>query len=111
MSRRLIAYVGSRTTRERNARGEGISVFAVDAASGALQRLHVQGDLVNPSFLALNRAGTRLYCVHGDAQEVSAFRIEDDGRLAFLNRVCCEAAIPCTWRWTRRSASSWCPTT
>jgi 6-phosphogluconolactonase len=28
------AYVGCRTTRERDARGEGINVYRVDAASG-----------------------------------------------------------------------------
>ncbi len=57
----LIAYVGSRTTRERNARGEGIGVYRVDAASGALERIQLVSDLApNPSFLALNRARTRL---------------------------------------------------
>lgn len=94
MTARLVAYVGSRTTRERNARGEGLSVFAVDRASGALQRIQLVEDLVNPSFLALNRAGDRLYTVHGDGQEVSAFAIAGDGRLAFLNRVGCGGRNP-----------------
>jgi len=94
MSARLFAYVGSRTTRERNARGEGITVFSLDADSGALARLQVVGGLVNPSFLALNRAGDRLYTVHGDQQEVSAFRVGADGQLAFLNRVSCQGRNP-----------------
>lgn len=94
MSGRLVAYVGSRTTRERNARGDGISVFEVDGASGALALVQVVGDLVNPSFLALNRAGDRLYTVHGDQQQVSAFRVAPDGRIALLNRVSCQGLNP-----------------
>jgi 6-phosphogluconolactonase (cycloisomerase 2 family) len=94
VSGRLFAYVGSRTTRERNARGEGLSVFDVDPHTGALARLQVLGDLVNPSFLALNRAGDRLYAVHGDGEEVSAFRVGEDGRVAFLNRVSCQGRNP-----------------
>jgi 6-phosphogluconolactonase len=81
------AYVGSRTTRERNARGEGISVFEVDQASGALGLIQVLGDLVNPSFLVLSRDGQFLYTVHGDESSVSAFRVDrETGRLRFLNR-------------------------
>lgn len=94
MSGRLFAYVGSRTTRERHARGEGISVFEVDRASGALDRVQVVTDLVNPSFLALNRAGDRLYTVHGDGEEVSAFAVAGDGRLSLLNRVGCGGRNP-----------------
>ncbi|HEY1229879.1 MAG TPA: lactonase family protein [Ramlibacter sp.] len=94
MSARLVAYVGSRTTRERQARGEGISVFEVDPASGALERIQLVGDLVNPSFLALNRAGDRLYTVHGDGEEVSAFAVAGDGSLSFLNRVGCGGRNP-----------------
>jgi 6-phosphogluconolactonase (cycloisomerase 2 family) len=91
---RLNAYVGSRTTRERNARGDGISVFAVDGQSGALALQQVVGDLVNPSFLALNRAGDRLYAVHGDQQEVSAFAVDAQARLARINTVTCEGRNP-----------------
>jgi 6-phosphogluconolactonase len=83
----MYAYVGSRTTRERNARGEGISVYAVDAASGALERIQLIGDLINPSYLAVSADGASLYAVHGDRSEVSAFRVErDNGRVSFLNK-------------------------
>lgn len=82
------AYVGSRTTRERNARGEGISVFRVDDTSGALERVQLVGGLVNPSYLALNRAGDRLYAVHGDRSEVSAFAVDRaTGHLHLLDQV------------------------
>lgn len=91
----MYAYVGSRTTRERNARGEGISVFKVTAATGQLERVQVVADLVNPSFLARNRLGDVLYVIHGDQQEVSAFRIDaSDGTLRLLNRQSCQGKNP-----------------
>lgn len=81
------AYVGSRTSRERKARGEGISVFKLDQERGTLALVQVLGDLVNPSFLALNQAGDVLYTVHGDGHELSVFRVDPaDGRLRFLQR-------------------------
>ncbi len=84
----LFAYVGSRTTRERNARGEGISVYRVDAHSGALERVQLVGGLVNPSYLALNAAGDRLYAVHGDGSLASAFTVDRaSGQIALLNQV------------------------
>jgi len=83
----MFAYVGSRTTRERNARGEGIGVFRVDQDRGRLEPVDIVRDLVNPSFLALDRTGTHLYAVHGDMQDISAFRVDRaTGSLAFLNR-------------------------
>lgn len=88
------AYVGCRTTRERNARGEGISVFQV-AADGALTLVQLVGNLVNPSYLALNRDGTRLYTVHGDCSEASAFAVDRaTGRLTFLNTQSTEGRNP-----------------
>lgn len=83
----MFAYVGSRTTRERNARGDGISVYHCDPESGALELVQVQGDLVNPSFLTLNKVGDRLYAVHGDCEEISSFTVDrGTGRINFLNR-------------------------
>jgi 6-phosphogluconolactonase len=83
----MYAYVGSRTTRERDARGEGISVFEVDQQSGSLERVQLVGDLVNPSYLTLSRDGQFLYTVHGDESEVSSFRVDRaSGQLQFLNR-------------------------
>jgi 6-phosphogluconolactonase len=83
----MYAYVGCRTTRERLARGDGISVFEVDRQSGALEQVQLVKDLVNPSFLALNRKGDALYAVHGDMSEVSAFAVDKpSGKLSFINR-------------------------
>lgn len=89
------AYVGSRTSRERKARGEGISVFTLDQERGTLARVQLLGDLVNPSFLALNQAGDVLYTVHGDEQAISVFRVDPvDGRLRFLQRQDCGGKNP-----------------
>jgi 6-phosphogluconolactonase len=91
----LYAYVGSRTTRERHARGEGISVFRVEQTSGALELVQVVSDLVNPSYLAISATGSHLYTVHGDQSDVSAFRIDrQSGRLQLLNRQGTEGRNP-----------------
>ncbi|MGE7993227.1 lactonase family protein [Pseudomonas sp. NPDC089554] len=91
----MYAYIGSRTTRERNARGDGITVCRFDPQAGTLVPLQVLGDLVNPSYLTLNRAGNRLYCLHGDGHEVSAFRVDPaDGTLALLDRQPCGGINP-----------------
>lgn len=83
----MYAYVGSRTTRERNARGEGISIFRVDPLQGTLELVGIEKGLVNPSFLALSKDGGFLYSVHGDEAEVSAFKINrETGGLSFINR-------------------------
>ncbi|MBN3756552.1 lactonase family protein [Paraburkholderia sp. Tr-20389] len=83
----MFAYVGSRTTRERNAHGDGISVYQVDTETGALELVQLVKDLVNPSFLALSRNGERLYTVHGDLSDISAFKVDKaTGKLTFLNR-------------------------
>jgi 6-phosphogluconolactonase len=83
----MFAYVGSRTTRERHARGDGISVYRCDPATGALSLVQLLGGLVNPSFLALNRAGDRLYAVHGDCEEISSFVVDrSTGRIELQNR-------------------------
>lgn len=91
----MFAYVGSRTTRERNARGDGISVYRVDTQTGALTLVQLVKDLVNPSFLALSRDGERLYTVHGDLSDISAFKVDRaTGKLTFLNRQSTEGKNP-----------------
>lgn len=82
----MYAYVGSRTTRERNARGNGINVYRVDDLTGEWSHTqHVDG-LVNPSFLAFGKDQRFLYTVHGDRSEVSAFKIDQQsGNLTFIN--------------------------
>jgi 6-phosphogluconolactonase (cycloisomerase 2 family) len=85
-ARQATVYVGCRTTRERAARGRGITAWHRDPATGALRLVQEIDGLANPSYLALGPGGRVLYTVHGDASDISAFRIDpDSGRLAFLN--------------------------
>ncbi len=72
----MLAYVGCRTTRERNARGDGIQVFRVGAAGEAWDLVQSLPLLPNPSFLAFDRAGRFLLTVHGDGSEVSSLRVD-----------------------------------
>jgi len=78
-------YTGCRTTKERNARGRGISVFRVRDKEWSL--VDIAENLVNPSYLCMNRSGNRLYCIHGDYSEASSFAVQEDGRLTLLNTV------------------------
>ena len=48
-------YVGCRTTRERNARGDGINVYRMEAGSGRWSHVQLLSGLANPSFLAFDR--------------------------------------------------------
>jgi 6-phosphogluconolactonase len=82
-----LAYTGCRTSRERNARGDGINMYRVEAATGRWEHVQLLDGLVNPSFLALDAAKRTLYTVHGDTSEVSSFRIDaETGRIAPLNQ-------------------------
>ena len=81
------AYIGCRTTKARNARGKGLSVYRLDKPGGAWTRVQCVEDLVNPSYLAFGRHRRTLYAVHGDHSEVSAFRIDpQNGALTFINQ-------------------------
>ena len=76
----LLAYVGCRTTRERNARGRGLAVFRCDNGKAWTPHQLIEG-LRNPSFLCLHPTRPMLYAVHGDFEEITRFRIGDDGLL------------------------------
>src|SRR5690349_3959294 len=101
----LFAYVGAFTTPERKGHGGGINVYRVDPSSGAWSHLQLL-EIINPSFLALDRAQRFLYAVHADLDEVSAYAIDKQtGRIAALNRQSCggknpvHLAIDPTGRW------------
>ena len=81
------AYVGCRTSRERNARGDGIGVYSVDAVTGRWQHVQLLSGLLNPSFLALSKDKRFLYTVHGDGSEISSFTIDAaTGQITPLNQ-------------------------
>ena len=103
--RPLLAYVGTYTSPLQNMRdtqvdlppgnGQGIHIFDVDRASGAmtLRSIHRMG--TSPSALAFNESQTHLYSANeterigeNEAGSVSAFVIDpSDGSLKMLNSV------------------------
>lgn len=89
-----ILYVGCRTTKERNARGRGIGVFRHEGSRG-WQVVQILEGLENPSYLALDRSGTRLYAIHGDRTEISSLAIDpQSGRLGLLGTTSTEGRNP-----------------
>jgi 6-phosphogluconolactonase len=83
-----LAYVGSFATSTRGARGEGLSVYAVDAGTGQWTRVQLLSDVVNPGYLALHPRRSVLYAVQPVANVVSAFAIDErSGQLTALGRV------------------------
>lgn len=76
-----LAYVGCRTTVERQARGQGLGVYEIDAR-GTWRRVQLVAGLNNPSYLCLDAAGQALYAVHGDFSEVSSFEVDEAGRIS-----------------------------
>jgi 6-phosphogluconolactonase len=91
----MFAYVGSRTTKERNARGQGISVLDFDAQKGHFTPVQLLSDLVNPSYLFLHPRLNVLYTVHGDQKEVSSYCIDQvTGHLSFQSQQSCQGKNP-----------------
>jgi len=88
-----LAYVGTYT---HPGRSRGIYVLEVEAG-GVLKPRHVVADVADPAFLALSPDHRHLYCVNWlkPAGEMSAFAVEADGNLRFVNRVPAGGADPC----------------
>src|SRR5438128_4677953 len=79
------AYVGCYTTKQRNGRGEGITVHQIDAASGAWTQTQLLKTADNPSWLTFDRHQRVLYSAHGDGEVISAFRVDEaTGQLSSL---------------------------
>jgi 6-phosphogluconolactonase (cycloisomerase 2 family) len=101
MSARTFAYVGCRTTRERNAKGAGIGAYVV-CANGEWRHVQTLEPVVNPSFLVVHPRLNTLYTVHGDGDSLSAYRIDPDtGRLAHMNTEACNGRNPVHLDFTR----------
>jgi len=79
-------YVGCRTTKKRNARGQGIALYYV-RNDGSWELAEITKTLENPSYLTFDRSQKYLYTVHGDLNNVSAFKIGPDGKLLHINTI------------------------
>jgi 6-phosphogluconolactonase len=89
------AYVGSYTTEMRHARGEGLTAYHIDPASGRWARVQKLDREVNPGYLAVDPKRPVLYSVHPEANQVSAFSInEATGALTLINRQSCGGDNP-----------------
>lgn len=80
-------YVGCRTTRERNARGNGLKTYEIDEKTGEWKELQCLAVEENPSYQTLDNEEKYLYTVHGDLTKVSSFKILENGTLKHLNTV------------------------
>jgi 6-phosphogluconolactonase (cycloisomerase 2 family) len=97
----ILAYAGSYSApvgaEGAPGRGQGIYLFEMNPATGALVERAVFANPDNPSCLALNPQGTRLYSANETASgSVSAYEIERPrGRLKLIGTVASEGAGPC----------------
>ena len=81
------AYIGCFTSTERRGHGKGISVYAIDQATGEWKLTQVLATIPNPQFLALDCEQRFLYSAHGDGTEIGAYAINrKTGELTFLNK-------------------------
>ena len=91
----MFAYVGGYTTPDRNGRGDGIRAYRVDPVDGAWSLIQTVGGLDNPALFTLTRDSTRMYCVHGGRNLMSAFAVDRaTGMLTLLNQVDCQGNNP-----------------
>ena len=110
MPSEMLVYVGTYTEpirfgtgRVLQGKGEGIYVFRMDAASGALEPVGRTTGVANPSYLAFDATRRFLYVVNElksyqdrPTGTVSAFAVDGaTGELQFLNRQPTHGTDPC----------------
>lgn len=108
--KQLLVYVGTYTEQILfgtgqifEGQGEGIHIYRMDPATGALRAHDTAGEIENPSYLAFHPAGRFLYAVNelksynGEPTgTLSAFSLDaDTGRLQFINKVATHGTDPC----------------
>ena len=103
----VLAYAGTYTAQVgaegAPGRGKGIYLLEMNPVTGALVERAVFANAANPSCLALNGSGTRLYSVNetstyegSNSGSVSSYEIErPGGRLKLMNTVPSQGAGPC----------------
>lgn len=81
------AYVGCRTTKERNARGKGLKTYQINDVTGEWKEIQCLETEPNPSYQTLDMTGEYLYSVHGDITKVSSYKILENGTLEYKNTI------------------------
>src|SRR5258708_441564 len=94
----LRVYIGTYTGEK----SKGIYLSQLDPATGALSPAEVAAEVKNPSFLAIHPNGNFVYAVNEVADlggvpsgAVSAFVIDQGGKLKLLNQQSSQGAGPC----------------
>lgn len=98
-TKEMLVYIGTYTSPGKS---EGIYVYRLNLSSGALTPYKIVKNVVDPSFLAIDKKRRYLYAVNETEEyegaksgAVSAFSIEDDGDLKFLNKLPSLGGAPC----------------
>src|SRR5438445_13492222 len=89
-----LVYVGTYT---KHGTSEGIYVYELDPATGALRLMQTVAGVADPSYLALGPGGRMLYAVNEQGEDggVSSFSVDpSSGQLTFVNRVASHGAGP-----------------
>ncbi|WP_031500335.1 lactonase family protein [Bryobacter aggregatus] len=87
------AYIGTYTKPQGS---KGIYMVRFDEATGKLSTPELAGESESPSFLTLSKNGKFLYAVNEiNNGDVSAFAIEANGKLRFLNKAKSKGDAPC----------------
>jgi len=97
-----IFFVGTYTQGDfgaYQAQGKGIYTCRLESTSGEMDVLHCNEDIINPTYVTLNKAKTHLYAVQetgaADTPSVHAFAINDDHSLRRLNMQGMTGEGPC----------------
>src|SRR5438876_9178600 len=89
-----LVYVGTYT---KHGTSEGIYVYELDPATGALQLVQTVGGVGDPAYLAFGPCGRMLSSVNEQSADggVSSFSVDPStGQLTFVNRVASQGADP-----------------
>ncbi len=91
-------YVGNGANDEN----EGIYIYEFDTSTGDLEFVSKQSDVIKPGYLTLSPDSKYLYCTNNNPEfqkvnsgGVSAYRVNGDGTLIFLNQQSSQGSGPC----------------
>ncbi len=100
-SKEMLVYIGTYTSGK--SKSEGIYIYKLNLASGALEPYKTVKNVIEPSFLAIDKSKKYLYAVNETVEyegkqsgAVSAFAInQKTGNLEFLNKQPSLGGAPC----------------
>ncbi|MDR0643581.1 MAG: lactonase family protein [Treponema sp.] len=97
----MIGYLGAYTER-CGGRAKGIYSFSFDLETGTVTHLRIAVESVNPEYLAISPTGKFIYATNETDEwqgqrtgAVSAFAVDVDGNLSFINQVSSGGRGPC----------------